>query len=143
MSAAASGDNPLIYAYLAHDAAARALSVLMSGSDSADPLLAAVNQSLDGLHADRTPERLLLSGALDGVGIGVQYDSVRSTCGRTSSCTPSTRPKTPTRRSARRPRPDPRSTAIVRRHGRERRDRRALFSSRCSTSRARRWGLSR
>lgn len=78
IDAALAGENTLIYAYLAGDTAARALSVLMTGSDAADPLLLAVEQSLGDLTNDRTPERLLLSGGLDGVGIGVQYDRARS-----------------------------------------------------------------
>lgn len=78
VSAALGGEDSLLFAYLAHDTASRALSVMMSGSEAADPLLAAVNQSLSDLSGDRTPERLLLSGALDGVGIGVEYDQIQA-----------------------------------------------------------------
>ncbi|MCC6804497.1 MAG: DUF3352 domain-containing protein, partial [Anaerolineae bacterium] len=77
VSGALDVSSALVYAYLSQDTASRALSVLMSGSDAADPLLAAVEQSLGDLSDDRTPERLLLSGAVDGVGIGVQYDRTR------------------------------------------------------------------
>ncbi|MEO8397798.1 MAG: DUF3352 domain-containing protein, partial [Chloroflexota bacterium] len=66
----------LVSAYLAKDAAAHALGVLMSGSGAADPILTAINQSLASLNAANTPERLLLSGALDGIGIGVNTDTL-------------------------------------------------------------------
>jgi hypothetical protein len=61
---AALGENSTISAYIGADAAARALGILMSGSDAADPLLAAIDQSLASLNSDKTPERLLLATLL-------------------------------------------------------------------------------
>ncbi|MBI1259182.1 MAG: hypothetical protein GC204_17060 [Chloroflexi bacterium] len=66
--------NSVISAYLAKDAAAHALSALLSTSPAADPILTAVNQSLALLNTDKTPERLLLSGSLDGIGISINAD---------------------------------------------------------------------
>lgn len=71
---AALDEGDAISAYVAGDAAARALGVLMSGSAAADPLMAAIDQSLTTISGDRTPERLLLGGSLDGIGIRVTYD---------------------------------------------------------------------
>ncbi len=68
-----------LFAYLGREAAGRALGVLMSGSDAADPFLTAISQSLNGLNDSKTPERLLLDGALDGIGFSVNYDPVHST----------------------------------------------------------------
>jgi len=75
---AALPESHLVTAYLGSDAAARALSVVLSGGAAADPLLNALSDSLDTLNDARTPERLLLSGALDGIGISLSYDAMRT-----------------------------------------------------------------
>lgn len=63
-------------AYVAGDAAANALGVLLSGGSGAAPLLTAFSQSLAGLG--QTPERLLLAGAVDAVGASFDYDEIHS-----------------------------------------------------------------
>jgi len=68
----------VLSAYLAKDAAAHALGVLMSGGSTADPILTAINESLASLNGDKTPERLLLSGSLDGIGISVAADTLHT-----------------------------------------------------------------
>lgn len=65
-----------ISGYLSKDAAERALSVLLSGGTAADQFLSALTESLQGLS--KTPDRLLLSGALDGIGFSVDYDPIHS-----------------------------------------------------------------
>lgn len=63
-----------IFAYFSGDAASRAPSVFLSGSDAGSSVLSAVTESLAGLRAEHTPERALLSGELDGVGVTVHFD---------------------------------------------------------------------
>lgn len=72
-------EESLISAYVSDDTAARALGVLLSGSDAADPFLGALNQLLVERSEERSPERLLLSGSVDGIGVSLYYDPVRST----------------------------------------------------------------
>lgn len=72
-------ESPLISAYISEETAARALGVLLSGSDAADPFLGALNQLLVEQDDNRSPERLLLSGSVDGIGVSVYYDPVTST----------------------------------------------------------------
>ena len=69
----------LISAYVEKTAAAHALAALLSNSTTADPILTAVNESLALLNTDKTPERLLLSGSLDGIGIGINADLRQAT----------------------------------------------------------------
>ncbi|MEP7293744.1 MAG: DUF3352 domain-containing protein [Chloroflexota bacterium] len=76
---AALPEASLISAYVSGETAGRALGVLLSGGNSADPFLNALSESLDGLNDDRSSERLLLSGALDGIGVSLHYDPIRST----------------------------------------------------------------
>ena len=71
--------STLISAYVAKAAAAHALGALLSSSTTADPILTAINQSLALLNTDKTPERLLLSGSLDGIGIGINADIRQTT----------------------------------------------------------------
>lgn len=66
-----------ISAYIAGESASAALGVLMSGSSAADPILSAIHQSLADLS--KTPDRLILSGALDGIGVSLDYDDIHST----------------------------------------------------------------
>ncbi len=68
--------NGLVTAYAAKDAAARALSVLTSGSDAATPLLTALSQAL--ASDDPTPERLLFGSAIDGLGVSVTDDRLKT-----------------------------------------------------------------
>ena len=75
---AALPETQLLTAYLGSDSAARALSVILSGSAAADPLLSALSDSLSSLNDTHSPERLLLSGALDGIGVSLSYDSLRT-----------------------------------------------------------------
>ncbi len=76
---AALPDGGVMRAYLAKDAAAHALSVLVSGGDSADPVLSAISEAIASADSDKTPERLLMSGAVDGIGISIDYNRLRAT----------------------------------------------------------------
>jgi len=69
---AALPDTSLLSAYVANETAAHALSVLVSGSAAADPFFSALNDALVG--DQNSPERLLLNGSLDGIGVSVDYD---------------------------------------------------------------------
>ncbi len=74
---AALPDKSTLSAYVSGDVASDALGVLVSGGSAADPILTAMHQSLADLS--KTPGRLLLGGALDAVGVSVDYDEIRST----------------------------------------------------------------
>ncbi len=71
---AALPQNNLILGYLGKNASAHALSAILSSDGTAQPFLTALTQSLDAIDNAKTPDRLLLSGAVDGVGVSVDYD---------------------------------------------------------------------
>lgn len=68
----------VISAYVTDATAARALSVLLSGSDAAEPLLTALDALLPAQTNASAPERLLLGGSVDGIGVRLSYDSLRA-----------------------------------------------------------------
>ncbi|HVU14854.1 MAG TPA: hypothetical protein VHD90_26445 [Phototrophicaceae bacterium] len=70
--------NNLIFGYLGKNASAHALGALLSSGGSAQPFLTALTQSLDAIDNAKTPDRLLLSGAVDGVAVGVDYDQFQT-----------------------------------------------------------------
>lgn len=72
--AAALPGETSVFAYFSGDAASRAPGVFLSSSDAGAPILAAITEALAGLRSAATPERALLSGALDGIGVTVQFD---------------------------------------------------------------------
>lgn len=67
----------VISAYVTDPAAARALSVLLSGSDAAEPVLTALDTLLPTQETSQNPEHLLLSGSVDGIGVNLHYDRLR------------------------------------------------------------------
>jgi hypothetical protein len=67
--------------YLSGDAAARAPRLLLSATSAADPLFDALVAAVDGLTAyqpdmPQTPERALLSGGVDAIGIALTADQL-------------------------------------------------------------------
>jgi hypothetical protein len=63
-----------LFAFFSGDAASRAPGVFLSNGDAGTPILAAITESVAELREGSTPEAALLSGALDGIGVTVQYD---------------------------------------------------------------------
>jgi hypothetical protein len=67
--------------YLSGDAAARAPRLLLSATSAADPLFDALVAAVDGLtayepDAPQTPERALLAGGIDAIGIALTADQL-------------------------------------------------------------------
>ncbi len=75
--AAATPENALVTAYLDGSQALSTLSFIMSGSDSAEPLLAALGQALRQQRGDAAVEQVLLGDELDGVGLHLEADTIR------------------------------------------------------------------
>jgi hypothetical protein len=68
--------DPPIFTYLRGEAASASLGYLLSGSDDATPLLAAVGAAFAELLRAETVEAALLNGDIDAFGVNLQLDTV-------------------------------------------------------------------
>lgn len=68
-----------VFAYLRSGAAANGLAYLLSGGGEASSLYVAVGEALSALSEVETVESALLSGEIDGLGIGLQLGNAFST----------------------------------------------------------------
>lgn len=75
--ASASAADELIFAYLDGSEALPTLSFLLSGSDTAEPLLAALGQALSEARGAAAFEQIVLGDALEGLGISLRPDTLR------------------------------------------------------------------
>lgn len=71
-------DDWPVHAYLSGDAPGHALSVLLNGDASAQPMLQALGDALQPYNGDSL-EAALLSGAVDALAVGLRADPLRGT----------------------------------------------------------------
>jgi hypothetical protein len=71
-------DDTEVFAYLNGNSAAEGLGYVISGDGDAAPLLAALGDAFADLQRVETVEAALLRGEIDGVGIGLQLETIIS-----------------------------------------------------------------